>query len=126
MLRAIAALLVCQLAGEAAARGLGLPVPGPVLGLLILLAALGAAAGRGLVTPTEIERTELGRLAGALLGTIGILFVPAGVGVVQQLGRLAAHGPALLASLVGSTVLALLVTVLVFRAVRRLSGPRDG
>ena len=126
MLRAIAVLLICQLAGEAAARALGLPVPGPVLGLIILLAGLGAAAGRGLVTPEQIERTELGKFAGALLGTIGLLFVPAGVGVVQQLDRLAAHGPALLASLVGSTVLALLVTVLVFRAVRRLSGEHDG
>ena len=126
MLRAIAALLVCQLAGETITRGLALPVPGPVLGLVILLAGLAAAAGRGLVTPEQIERTELGKLAGALLGTIGLLFVPAGVGVVQQLDRLATHGPALLATLVGSTILALVVTVLVFRAIQRLVGGRGG
>jgi putative effector of murein hydrolase LrgA (UPF0299 family) len=126
MLRAIAALLVCQLAGEVIARALGLPVPGPVIGLVILLGALATAAARGRVTPETVERTELGRLATALLASIGILFVPAGVGVVQQLDRLAGHGPALLASLVGSTILALLATVAVFRAVKRLEAGRDG
>ena len=40
MLRTLGLLLGCQLAGEFIARGLGLPIPGPVLGLVILLAAL--------------------------------------------------------------------------------------
>lgn len=125
MLRAIAVLLVCQLAGETIARTLAVPVPGPVIGLLVLLGAL-AAAGRDRVTPESVDRTELGKVAAALLGSIGILFVPAGVGVIQQLDRLAGHGPALLASLVGSTVLALLVTVAVFRAITRLQTRRHG
>ena len=51
MLRTLGLLLGCQLAGEFIARGLGLPIPGPVLGLVILLAALAricntSAAGR--------------------------------------------------------------------------------
>jgi len=124
MLRALALLLVCQLAGEAAARGLGLPVPGPVLGLALLVALLAASARLRIVTPDTVEETELGRLAGALLGALGILFVPAGVGVVQHLGLIDEHGPALAMALLGSTALTLLVTVFVFIAVARLLARR--
>jgi len=124
MLRALALLLVCQLAGEAAARGLGQPVPGPVLGLALLVALLAASARLRIVTPDTVEETELGRLAGALLGALGILFVPAGVGVVQHLGLIGEHGPALAMALLGSTALTLLVTVFVFIAVARLLARR--
>lgn len=48
-----------------------------------------------------------------------ILFVPAGVGVIQQFGLLGRYGLALAAALVGSTVLAMVVTVLTFVAVAR-------
>ena len=40
MIEAILILLGCQLAGEAASRAFGLPVPGPVLGMALLFAAL--------------------------------------------------------------------------------------
>jgi hypothetical protein len=44
MLRALAVLLVCQLVGEVITRGLMLPLPGPVLGLLLLVALLVGAS----------------------------------------------------------------------------------
>jgi holin-like protein len=120
MLRAFAILLGCQLAGEAITRGLALPLPGPVLGLVILVVLLFAVERRHLVDSATVDETSLGKLANGLLAVLGILFVPAGVGVVQDLGLLREYGVALAAALVVSTFLTLTVTVWVFVAVSRL------
>jgi LrgA family len=40
MIASLSLILLCQLAGEVIVRGLGLPMPGPVLGLLFLLLLL--------------------------------------------------------------------------------------
>ena len=40
MIASFSLILLCQLAGEAFVRGLGLPMPGPVIGLMILLVLL--------------------------------------------------------------------------------------
>ena len=125
MLRALALLLVCQLAGEIATRGLHLPLPGPVLGLVLLAALLMLAERRRRLTPRTIDRTALGKLANGLLASLGVLFVPAGVGVIQQLGPLDQYGVALAAALVVSTLLTLVVTVWVFLAVSRALGRRS-
>ena len=119
MLRAFAVLLVCQLAGEVVGRALALPIPGPVLGLVLLAAGLGMASRHGWVTPAEIESTALGRTASGLLAVLGILFVPAGVGIIQQFGLLGQYGLALLLALVISTAVTLVVTVYVFLGVSR-------
>ena len=47
MLKPIALILLCQLAGEAVAHGFGMPVPGPVIGLLLLFALLLATGSTG-------------------------------------------------------------------------------
>ncbi|MFO1167289.1 MAG: CidA/LrgA family protein [Rhodoblastus sp.] len=125
MIRALALLLACQLAGEILARALGLPVPGPVIGLALLAAGILLHARATGAEATKIESTELGRTATALLGSLGLLFVPAGVGVVQQLPVVGAYGLALAAALVGSTVLTLIVTVYVFLFVKRLTCKAD-
>jgi putative effector of murein hydrolase LrgA (UPF0299 family) len=87
-------LLLCQLAGQALAFWSGLPVPGPVLGLVLLVGLL-AALGRA---PGSLETTTAG-----LLRHLSLLFVPAGVGVMLHAGRLAAEWPAILAALVLGT-----------------------
>lgn len=95
MTGALAALLLCQLAGEVAARALHLPVPGPVIGMALLFLALLA---RRQPAPAELERT-----ADGLLTNLGLLFVPAGVGVVLYLPLLARDwAPLTLAVLVGT------------------------
>ncbi len=119
MIRALALLLLCQLAGEAVSRGVGLPVPGPVLGLLILFAGLQFSASRQRISAETIDQTEMGRTADGLLQALALLFVPAGAGVVQHLGLLGKHGLSLVIALIGSTVITLLVTTFVFQAVRR-------
>ena len=113
MLGGFAALLVCQLAGEALARLTGLPVPGPVLGLVVLLVWLALP----LPKPGDIAPA-----ANGLLKNLALLFVPAGVGVVQHLDRLAAGGWRLGVVLVASTVLAMIVTALTFAGAARLVG----
>jgi putative effector of murein hydrolase LrgA (UPF0299 family) len=122
MLHGIAALLICQLAGEVLARGLGLPVPGPVIGLLMLLAVFLIRSRFGGAAPDAIGGTATGRVAQGLLQNLSILFVPAAVGVVDQFDILGDHGLALLLALVISTVLSLIVTVWVFVAVARRMG----
>lgn len=87
MTSAITALLMCQLAGEVLARVLHLPVPGPVLGMLLLFLIL-LARGR-LVAGGEQPPEALSRVTDALLANLGLLFVPAGVGVVALLHTMA-------------------------------------
>ena len=120
MLRAFAILLSCQLAGEMITRALVLPLPGPVIGLVILVMLLFAVERRHLVDTSTIDGTSLGKVANGLLAVLGVLFVPAGVGVIQNLGLLREYGAALAAALVVSTLLTLTVTVWVFVGVSRL------
>ncbi|ACI98288.1 CidA/LrgA family protein [Rhodospirillum centenum] len=106
MVSAIAVLLTCQLAGELAAHALGLPVPGPVLGTLLLFAWLLRRHG---------PDPALEGLAKGLLGNLSLLFVPAGVGIMLHASRIGAEWPAILGALLVSTVLTLAVTGAVFR-----------
>src|SRR5216683_5559029 len=113
MLIAITALLVFQLIGEAVARGLALTLPGPVIGLALLALAVAVSGEfRKAVEPTAL----------ALLRHLSLLFVPAAVGIVQELPLLEAEWLAIGAALIVSTVAALAVTALTFRAMARLLG----
>jgi holin-like protein len=120
MLKALGILLTCQLAGEAITRSLAWPLPGPVLGLVILVAILFAIERWRLVESATVDETSLGKFSNGLIATLGILFVPAGVGVIQELELLSKYGAALAAALLVSTVLTLVVTVWVFVGVSRL------
>ena len=125
MLRAFAILLGCQLAGETITRVLAVPMPGPVIGLVLLVMLLFAVERRHLVDSATVDDTWLGKVSNGLLAVLGILFVPAGVGVIQNLGVLGQYGAALAATLLVSTILTLVVTVWVFAGVSRLL-ERDG
>ena len=116
MLPFLTLLLACQLAGEVVARVTGLPVPGPILGLVLLLAGLTL---RGRPAPRREES------ANGLLAHLSLLFVPAGVGVVQYRPLPAWQWPAVSASVVGGAVVAIAVTGLVRRAVSRAPDPVD-
>jgi putative effector of murein hydrolase LrgA (UPF0299 family) len=122
MINGMLLLFACQLVGEIAARGLSLPVPGPVLGLLLLVAGLIALNRVRPFDDAALQASSLGRVAAGLLGSLALLFVPAGVGVTQHLGLVGDHGLALGLALVGSTLVTLLATVGVFLAVKRLVG----
>jgi putative effector of murein hydrolase LrgA (UPF0299 family) len=112
MVRAFAILLVCQLIGEGIVYLSGVPVPGPVIGLVFLAVGLAWDGRRAGEEP--LERTALGQAAHGLLSHLSLLFVPAAVGIVQQGGALAANGATIVVALLVSTVLTLAVTAAVF------------
>jgi holin-like protein len=113
MVRALTVLLLFQLVGEVIARLLDLPVPGPVIGMLLLL---GALLLRG-----ELPAT-LHKAAQNLLSYLALLFVPAGVGVMVHIGRLQDEWLAILATLVLSTLVTLVLTAWAMLLLRRLTG----
>lgn len=110
MLSALTQLLIFQLAGEVVARGLALPVPGPVLGMLFLFVAL---VLRGGPTP-ELQTTSQN-----LLQHLSLLFVPAGTGIMVHLHRVADEWLPLALSLLVSTGATLVVTAMVMKLCSR-------
>ncbi len=116
MLNALTLLVSCQFVGEVVTRGLGLPIPGPVLGLLLLLAGLVIRARLGRGGPGS----ALTSTANGLLGNLGLLFVPAGVGVVTQLRVLGQNFLPVAVSILVSTFIGLMVAGWVMQ---RFAGP---
>ncbi len=109
-LRGLTLLLLCQCAGEAVSRLLGVPLPGPVLGLLMLLALLSWPACR--------EAVEAA--AQPLLTHLSLLFVPVGVGVITHVGLVAQYGFRMMLAIVLSTWVGLAVAAWVLKlALRR-------
>jgi holin-like protein len=119
LVSAIAWLLVFQLAGEVIARSLELPIPGPVLGMLLLFLALAVRGG----PDDQLRSTSQG-----MLQHLSLLFVPAGTGILLHLHRVADEWLALLVSLVVGTLATLFVTALTMRFVmeRGARGREDG
>src|SRR5580700_6057483 len=120
MIASLSLILVCQLIGEVIVRGFALPMPGPVVGLMLLLLLLlardrFAPLARGPLQGGGVETASRG-----LLANLSLLFVPAGVGVVQKLDLLAEHGIAIMTALAISVVVTLLVTVAAFLITSRL------
>jgi putative effector of murein hydrolase LrgA (UPF0299 family) len=99
-----------DLAGEVASRRLHVPLPGPVVGMLLLLGALVARprwAG------------DLERGGDLLLRNMALFFVPAGVGVVTELHLLRAEWAPIGVALVVSTLIGLVVASAAFALVAR-------
>jgi holin-like protein len=126
MIASLSLILLCQLAGEVFVRGLGLPMPGPVIGLLLLLALLLARDRFSLLARGPLQQEGVEKASRGLLAHLSLLFVPAGVGVVQKLDLIAAHGIAIAVVLLVSVVVTLLATVATFLAVNHLMGRRRG
>jgi holin-like protein len=104
MLHTFAALLVFQTLGEVLSYALALPLPGPVLGMALLLVWL-------LADTRAAGRLRAGSLE--LLKHLSLLFVPAGVGVMVHAARIADEWLPIVVALVLSTALAIAVTALV-------------
>ena len=116
MIPALATLLACQLLGEVVVRWASLPVPGPVVGLALLLVALA-------LRPTWVDAIK--PTAQGLLQHLSLLFVPAGVGVMQHLQRLGNEALAIGVALVVSTFVGLAVSAWVMIWLMRRQGARD-
>nr|WP_314525781.1 CidA/LrgA family protein [uncultured Brevundimonas sp.] len=115
MIGAIALLLFCQLAGEVIHRLTGLPLPGAVIGLMLLL---------GWLALVPKERPTLKAVTAWLTAHLSIMFVPAAVGLIDEGAPLSRYGVGILAATAVSTLLTMVVTALVFRwAVKRFGPP---
>ncbi|MES1933407.1 LrgA protein [Salinisphaera shabanensis T35B1] len=110
MIGSLAALLLFQLAGEIIVRLTGAPLPGPVVGMVLLFIALVVRRR----TPPVFADTSRG-----LLNYLALLFVPAGVGIISYLDRVADEWLAIAITLVASTALAVIVTAFTLRALTR-------
>lgn len=90
--------------GELASRSGLLPLPAPVTGLVLLYAELTI---RGKLPD------DLGILADRLLQLLGMLFVPAGVGVIAYLDVMKTEALPILAAVIGGTAITIFVTAIV-------------
>ncbi len=116
MISALSLLLLFQLAGEVLARTFALPVPGPVIGMLLLFFFLMLRGGPG---------DDLRHTGQTLLQHLSLLFVPAGTGIMVHLHRVADEWLALLLSLLISTFVTLAVTALAMHWCRRRAAAED-
>jgi putative effector of murein hydrolase LrgA (UPF0299 family) len=114
-LRGFAWLLILQSAGELLSRGLHLPFPGPVVGMVLLLFALNVSPVR---EPVEA-------CANFLLSHLSLLFVPVGVGVMTHLSLVSEYGGRMFIAIVLSTWIGIAVTVLVLRALTQRHPRKD-
>jgi holin-like protein len=105
-LKGFAWLLAAQSLGEGIARVTNAPLPGPVIGLVIMLLALNFTRVRA---PVQAA-------AEGLLTHLSLLFVPVGVGVMVHTGLIAEYGVRMLVAIVLATWIGLAVTALVLRA----------
>lgn len=116
-LQGIATLLVFQLLGEIITMLLGLKIPGPVLGMILLFGTL-----------LSIRRVpeSLRFSSSHLLSHLSLLFVPAGVGVVTHLQRIGSEWLPIVVTLFVSTLVSMAVTAWVMQwMIRQLRAKED-
>ncbi len=118
MLLAVLVLMGCQLIGQGLRDALDLPVPGPVVGMFLLATVLVCRGGKSRI-PSPLETT-----AETLISCMGLLFVPAGVGIIAEAPLLGRQWFPIAAAVIGSTVLSLGVTGLVMHRAARWSEKR--
>src|SRR5712671_5170442 len=110
MISGLVQILVFQGLGELITHFLLPLIPGPVIGLILLLAFL--ALRRSV-------NASLDEVASTFSRHFGLLFVPAAVGVVMFWPHLKAHALAIAVALVVSVVLTIAVTALVLKVLSR-------
>jgi len=117
LLLAFVILAACDSAGRLIAYMLGLPVPGTVIGILLLL--MGFILLR--YVPGQMQR-----MAEFMLAHLNLFYVPAGVGVMGYLALLSDDLWPIVVALFASTFLAMLAAAFAFRWMARLTGlPED-
>ncbi len=119
MLLSLGLILLCQLVGEAIAHGAGVPIPGPVIGLVLCVLLLLLRDRVGGRVPRELRDGTFEKTGAGLLSHLSLLFIPAGVGVIQRLGVIEGNALPIVLAVVVSTVLGMTVTALVFTLVAR-------
>lgn len=117
MLNAIALLLTCQLAGEVICQYFAIPVPGPVAGMVLMIAVFHSAPA---------TRDALHETSNGILRHLSLLFVPAGVGVMLHAATVLDEWLAIVVSLLLGTAVTLMATALTVKFAARLVGLQRG
>lgn len=103
-LHGITLLLIFQLIGEMTAILFDLPIPGPVIGMMLLFCVL-LWRGRSSVPLDEVSNS--------LLSHLSLLFVPAGVGIMVYFDRIISEWLPIGLTLVFSTLMTMMATAVV-------------
>lgn len=106
MMPPLAILVLLQLCGEILARLLGLPLPGGLVGMLLLLV--------GLIIHGEVG-SDMQRTSQALLQNLMLLFIPFIAGVMAQLEQLKSQWLPFLATCVLGALVSLIATAWTLR-----------
>jgi putative effector of murein hydrolase LrgA (UPF0299 family) len=114
MLNHLTLIFACQLAGEAVTRAFQTPLPGPVIGMVLLFSY---CAFRGGIPE------GLAGVGDALLKNLSLLFVPAGVGVMAHGALFAREAVPIALSLVISTLITIAVTGWIMQRLNRAAAP---
>ena len=113
MLTAIFTILVLQLIGEVLQKYFDLAIPGPVIGLMLMLLTLMTMNSKKLNMLAPL-RTKIINTSEKLLRYLSLLFVPIGVGVVMHLQLLEMQLLRLLVVIVLGTMSTMIFTSLIF------------
>ena len=113
MLESLTLLLACQLVGEVVVAYFTIPIPGPVVGMVLLF--IGLCLRRRV--PAPLQQTATG-----LLSNLSLLFVPAGTGVLLHVSLIRDALLPIGVSLVLSTLVAVAVTALAMVGFEKLAG----
>ncbi|MBU3720028.1 MAG: CidA/LrgA family protein [Burkholderiaceae bacterium] len=106
MIRGLVFILLFQGMGEIISKALSLPIPGPVIGMVLLLSVL--------VIRDQLD-PDVERVAGAFTQNLGLLFIPAAVGVVMFIPALRVYGLSVAAILLASVALSIAITAITLR-----------
>lgn len=106
MVKGFIILIGLLLLGDVVSDGLSLPVPGSVIGMVMLFI--------GLIVLKGVPE-DLGKVSDGLIAHIGLLFVPAGAGISLYLGMIAENWLMIVLASLGSTVLTLIFTAMMFK-----------
>ena len=111
MLLALTTIISFQLLGTFIQQFFGSPIPGAVIGMILFFIFLCLTGGQN---STSKKTDELIKTGAQLLKHLPLLFIPAGVGIVVYTSELREHGVAILASLTIGSVIAFVITLLIF------------
>jgi holin-like protein len=106
MIRGLAILLIFQSLGEVATKIIHGLIPGPVIGMILLLI---------LLVSRKTIAISISIAADGLLAHLAIFFIPAAVGVMLYVRELISAGPAWLLAIVLSTAMSMTITALLLK-----------
>lgn len=110
MIGALTILVLYQLLGETISWLLDLPIPGPVIGMVLLFLTLLIRRG----VPDELRNTTT-----TLMQNLSILFVPAGAGLIAHTALLEREWPAIVTAIVISTLVTMALVALLVSALKK-------